>query len=102
MFIFSMVLATQLARLLPLGLSKVKISKNFESWLGHVPIAILTALVVPEFFNLEAQHGQIAVNQMFVFAGIFCFAIGYASKNLLLTTFAGILFVAIYRFAVLG
>ena len=96
MFVFAMFLATQVSRLSPIALSRLRISSGFESWLGHVPIAILAALVVPEFFS-HSESMALQVNWLFVVVGAICMVVGYVSKNLLLTTFAGMLAVAVYR-----
>ncbi|CAN5433572.1 hypothetical protein BH10BDE1_BH10BDE1_05300 [soil metagenome] len=97
MIVLAMVLATQASRLSPLALGRMKISPEFERWLTHVPIAILTALVVPEFFG--DVNGVTSVNWMFVAAGAACFVVGYLSRSLLLTTFVGIACAALARVA---
>lgn len=99
-FVCAMVLATQVSRLTPLAFSKLKISRGFESWLGHVPIAILAALITPEFFHRHDAAAALQVNWLFVSVAGLCMLIGYVSKNLLFTTFAGMVAVALYRILV--
>lgn len=97
LFVAAMALATQVSRLLPLAFSKVPISPEFERWLGHVPIAILSALVIPEF--LHAKEGRFELNTLFLAAGVVCIVAGARTKNLLLTTAVGIVIVALVRLA---
>ena len=99
-FVCAMVLATQVSRLTPLAFSKFKISHGFESWLGHVPIAILAALITPEFFHHDEVLAVLQVNWLFVSVAGVCMVIGFVSKNLLLTTFVGMLCVALYRLSI--
>lgn len=95
LFVFAMVSATQLSRLAPMVLSKAPPAAEFDRWLGHVPIAILAALVIPEFAQI--QNGSIEWNRLFVVAAFICIAIGAWTKSLLITTAVGIGLVAIAR-----
>lgn len=90
-----MIVATQLSRLGPLLLSDFKFSKAFERWLTHVPIAILAALIIPEF--IIPEKGDIKLNKVFIVPALFCLGVGLKTKNLLLTTLTGVLFVALIR-----
>lgn len=94
-FVAAMVLATQASRLSPLIFSGVPISPSFERWLAHVPIAILSAMVLPEFFT--EREGRLELNLLFLLTGVVCVVVGVKSKNLLLTTVVGVVLVALSR-----
>ncbi len=95
LFVAAMAMATQASRLSPLIFSSVPISPSFERWLSHVPIAILSAMVLPEFFT--SREGRLELNILFLSAGVVCVVVGAKSKNLLLTTLVGVVFVALAR-----
>lgn len=96
-FILLMVLATQVSRLAPLFLlSKTNRSPRFEQWLKHIPIAILTALITPEFFEKNPSH-WVDLNLVFCIAGAAALLVGLKTKNLILTTVAGVATAAIAR-----
>lgn len=92
-----MVAATQASRLLPLLLlSKRDISPRFEIWLRHLPIAIMTALIVPDFVD-GSPGGPLTVNSRYAVAGVVALLLGLKTKNLVLTTVAGVVCVALLR-----
>lgn len=92
-----MVIATQVSRLGPLLFTRMKIPASFEEWLGHVPIGILTAMIIPELFSASKSGGQ-QLNYLFVLISLLCLMIGLKFKNLLLTTLMGVACVALGRF----
>ena len=93
--IMTVTVATQVSRLGPLFLSKFKLSPNFEAWLAQVPIAILAGLVLPEF--IERTEEGVSLNILYLVSGILCFIVGLRFKNLLLTTFVGVICLALCR-----
>jgi len=89
-------LATQISRLTPLFISsKLEISEEFERWLKYIPISVLSALIVPEFFTKTDFGFQI--NMQYLISGIAALVVGIWKKNVLLTTFVGIATLAILR-----
>jgi branched-subunit amino acid transport protein len=90
-------IATQLSRLSPIFISsKFHISEGFERWLKYIPISILTALIVPEFFNVE--NNDVHINTHYLIGGTIALCIGIWKRSMLLTTFVGVISIAILRF----
>jgi|JI10StandDraft_1071094.scaffolds.fasta_scaffold17700_11 branched-subunit amino acid transport protein len=89
--------ATQLSRLSPMFISsKFHMSESFERWLKYIPISVLTALIVPEFF--EQTSGEFHINTNYLISGIVALCVGLWKKNMLLTTFVGVICLASLRF----
>lgn len=93
--IMTVTIATQVSRLGPIFLAKFELSKTFESWLSQVPIAILSSLLIPEFV-IMTQDGP-APHYLYLLSAVICFVVGLRYKNLLLTTFVGVLALAMCR-----
>ncbi len=90
------VLATQASRLLPpLALSRYQVSPRFEMWLRHIPVAIMAAIIVPDFV-VKGPAGLVLNLQFFV-AGLAALGVGLKTRNLVLTTLVGVLSVALLR-----
>ncbi len=97
LIILMMVLATQVSRLLPIFVfSRWGTSPPFEMWLRHVPIAILSALIVPDFFIQKLPH-SVSLNLPYFFSGLIALIVGLRTKNLIATTAAGVISVALLR-----
>lgn len=96
LIILAMVVATQISRLGPMLVSKkFHASEKFEAWLKYIPVAVLSALIVPEFVSKTTS--QIQINWMYVISGAVAFAVGLKFKNLVLTTFVGVVTLVILR-----
>lgn len=96
LIIFVSVLATQASRLLPpLALSRYQISPRFELWLKHIPVAIMAAIIVPDFV-MKSPAGPV-LNMNYFIAGCIALAIGLKTRNLVVTVLVGVLSVALLR-----
>lgn len=96
----TMVLATQISRLSPLFLSSWAIPKSGERWLAHVPIAMIAALVVPDFLSTDSHFPEIGFHLSYLIGGLISVAVGVKTRNLILTTASGVLTVALLRFLI--
>jgi branched-subunit amino acid transport protein len=91
-----MMIATQISRLAPMFISsKFQMSEGFERWLKFIPVSVLAALIVPEFF--EKTDLGIRINDVYIISGLIAFGVGIWRKNLLTTTVAGVLSLALLR-----
>lgn len=96
LIILVMIIATQISRLGPLLVSKkFQMSESFEAWLKYIPVAVLSALIVPEFFQKEGS--QIEVNWLYIISAVVAFFVGLKFRNLVLTTFVGVATLVILR-----
>lgn len=70
-------------------LKKTGLPTWFERWLKHVPIAILTALIMP---SLLLPHGQIdlSLNNHYLLAGALAAIVAYTCRNAILTMGLGL------------
>ncbi|MDF2569843.1 MAG: hypothetical protein K0R55_1447 [Sporomusa sp.] len=70
-------------------LQKTGLPTWFERWLKHVPIAILTALIVP---SLLLPQGQIdfSLNNHYLLAGVLAAIVAYTCRNAILTMGLGL------------
>ncbi len=89
--IIGMMLVTFLPRYIPmLIVGRVTLPDSLFRALRYVPVAVLTAILVPEAF---VREGQIAVglDNAYLYASIISALIAWRSKNLLLTIGGGML-----------
>ena len=94
--ILLMVVATQLSRLGGLVVSKrFHISGSFEEWLKYIPVAVLTSLIIPELIHKTPEG--IIINWIYVASGAVALVVGLKFRNLLLTTFSGVMTLVIIR-----
>lgn len=93
----TMVVATQISRLGPLFLSSMTIPKSAERWLAHVPIAIISALILPDFLTSYADFPKFSFHLTFFIGGLVSLIVGVKTRNLILTTASGVLTVALVR-----
>lgn len=91
LIIAGMALITYLTRFLPLILFRFTgIPDWLEQWLKHVPVAILTALIIP---TLVFPKGTIdlTLNNHYLLAGIAAAVTAYKTRNILPTMALGML-----------
>lgn len=89
-------IATQISRLTPMFISsRFHMSEGFERWLKYIPVSVLTALIVPEFFETTGTEAHI--NIMYFICGIIAMAVGMWKRNMLLTTIVGVVSLACLR-----
>jgi branched-subunit amino acid transport protein len=97
--VIGMLAVTYLARLIPmLVLSRVEIPEGFRRWLQFVPVAVLSALLVP---NVLLQNGGLALrlDNTFLLAAVPTLIVAARFKNIFLTVLCGIICLMIIRFA---
>lgn len=88
--IIGMSVVTYLPRMLPLVvLSKLKLPPLFTAWLRYIPVAVLSALLVP---GVLLSHGRLAftLQNKALLASIPSLLVAARTKNLFLTVSAGI------------
>ena len=94
-----MLAVTYLARLVPmLVLSRMEIPEGFRRWLQFVPVAVLSALLVP---NILLQNGSLALrlDNTYLLAAVPTMIVAAKFKNIFLTVLCGIVCLMIIRFA---
>ena len=96
LMVMVMVVATQLSRVTPLFLSRFHLSDKFKLWLSYIPVSVLTALIVPEFFE-KTQDFAVHLDYLFLISGSLALIFGIFTRNLLGTTLVGVLGVALLR-----
>lgn len=57
--------------------------------LRYVPVAVLTAIIIPTMFAPDAGAVDISVNNAYLIAGILSIAVAWYRKNLLMTIVIG-------------
>ncbi|NLM10230.1 MAG: AzlD domain-containing protein [Clostridiaceae bacterium] len=89
--ILGMSIVTYLPRVLPIiVLSKTEAPEWFMRWLKYIPVAVLSALLVPEILVSENVVNLSLTNKNLL-AAIPCFLIAYKTKNLFITVITGII-----------
>jgi branched-subunit amino acid transport protein len=97
--VIGMLAVTYLARLIPmLVLSRMEIPEGFRRWLQFVPVAVLSALLVP---NILLQNGGLALrlDNTYLLAAVPTLIVAARFKNIFLTVLCGIICLMIIRFA---
>jgi branched-subunit amino acid transport protein len=86
--------ATRASLLLAGG--RVHLSPRLEQALRYLPVALLTAIVVPA---LLVRNDALALTWRndYLWAGIVCIAVAWRTKNVLWTVLTGLLFVLAWR-----
>ena len=98
--ILVMMLATQLSRLAPLFLSSFELGPKWNSAMAHLPVAILSALVLPELFRPSPKSGltpNLELSPEFLLAVIVSALVARISRSLLASSMCGVLVVAAWR-----
>lgn len=93
LLVFGMGLVSFLPRWLPLFfLSRRKLPKIVEEWLELIPVAILSALLVPYLITLKAAEGNLRVlsfTEPELFVALPTFVVAFLTKSLAATLVAG-------------
>jgi branched-subunit amino acid transport protein len=88
--IIGMSIVTYFPRMLPLVvLSKFEMHPLFLKWLRYIPVAVLSALLVPGILLSDKKLAIGLENKAFL-ASIPCFLVATKTKNLFLTVLVGI------------
>lgn len=97
LIIFGMGLVTYLPRLLPLlALTGVKLPKWVISWLGYVPPAVLSALLLPSIL-LQDDQLSLGLDNLFLWAALPTMGVAVLTKSLFPPVIIGMLIVIIGR-----
>jgi len=93
-----MTIATYMTRaLFTVFVSKVRISSFWERVLSHVPLAVLTAFVVPYLFASSGEGS--AIFTPYLLAGAATLFLSFRTRNILVSATSGIvLFMIISQF----
>jgi branched-subunit amino acid transport protein len=94
-----MLAVTYLARLIPmLVLSRLEIPAGFRRWLQFVPVAVLSALLMP---NILLQNGGLALrlDNTYLLAAVPTVIVAARFKNIFLTVLCGIICLMLIRLA---
>lgn len=97
--VIGMLAVTYLARLIPmLVLSRLEIPAGFRRWLQFVPVAVLSALLVP---NILLQNGGLALrlDNTYLLAAVPTVIVAARFKNIFLTVLCGIICLMLIRLA---
>ena len=74
---------------------------RFSPWLSqaltYVPVAVLTAIIVPAMFMPDGQALQLSLDNAYLVAGLVAMAIAAKWRNLLATIAAGMAFFFLWR-----
>lgn len=90
-------LANYLMRAIPFMLfSEKELPVTLRSWLGYVPIAVLTAILAPMLFMPENKI-DISLNNTMLLAAIPTFIIGKVTKNMGFTLVLGVVAMALIQ-----
>lgn len=95
--ILGMALVTYLPRFLPMYiLTRIEIPQIVIAWLCYVPVAVLSALIVPGLVTADRQV-FIASGNLYLLASIPAAYIAWRTKNMMLTVTAGMMVVLILQ-----
>ena len=97
--VIGMMAVTYLARLIPmLVLSRTEIPEGFQRWLQFVPVAVLSALLVP---SVLLQNGGLALrlDNTYLLATVPTLIVAARFKNIFLTVLCGIICLILIRIA---
>lgn len=95
--ITGMMLATFLPRYIPmLIVGRITLPDRFFRALRYVPVAVLTAIIVPEALVRDGNI-EFGLGNAYLYASIVSIFIAWRFKNLLLTIVGGLAFFFIWR-----
>jgi branched-subunit amino acid transport protein len=95
-----MSLVTMLPRVLPLLIAtRVTLTARTRSWVRHIPVAAISALLVPELFS--RNDGGAAAN-LYLWVALPTALVAMQCKHFLVTIVAGVSFMAIARWLFLS
>lgn len=97
--IIGMALVTYFSRELPFVILKgKKLKPAIVEWLGYIPAAVLSALLIPALLtNGDSKNIDISFSNYYLITGILTFIFGYFVKNLFLIIIFGIVLLAVLR-----
>jgi len=99
LIILGMAAVTYLTRVVPmLALNERSISTRARAYLSHVPVAVLTALVVPGLLVRDGSLSISPANQELL-AGLVCIVWAWKSRSMLQTILAGALALVVFSLA---
>lgn len=98
--IIGMAVVTYFSRELPFIILKgKKLKPAIVEWLGYIPVAVLSALLIPELLiDDNSKHINISLSNFYLVAGVLTFIFGYFVKNLFLVIIFGIGLLAVLRY----
>jgi branched-subunit amino acid transport protein len=83
-------------------LSRFKLSPKAELWLGYIPAAVLTALIMPEIFFVKNQDASyslfISIKNVFLAASVPAMIVAYTRESFFGSVVAGMATVALLRY----
>lgn len=93
-------LVTLIPRVLPLiVLSRVQLPEWGLRWLGHIPVAVMAALLAQELLVI---NGSFSPSPPRLIAALSAFAVAYFARSLLGAVITGILAMMLLRYTGLG
>lgn len=93
-----MMAVTAIPRMIPFVLLNGRtLSKDAQDWLGFVPVAVLSAILVPELL-LHNGRIDLSFSNLYFWAAVPAFLAGIRSRNLFLTIVVGMGTLAFFRF----
>jgi branched-subunit amino acid transport protein len=100
LIILTGLIATQGARLLPVLLGhRMELPPQIKDWLRFVPASILAAVIIPEFYQIDANAPEFTISfrTTYWIAGILTLVVGLQFKNLLWATATGVVCMSLLR-----
>jgi branched-subunit amino acid transport protein len=97
---FGMLLVTYLPRVLPVWFfSERPLPPLVVTWLRYVPVAVLSAMLLPSLLLVE-ERVSIAPDNLFLWAAIPTFLIAWKTRSLFAAVLVGMVLVAGVRFVI--
>ena len=98
--IIGMMAVTYPPRVLPaLLLASRQLPDVVETWLGYIPVAVLSALLFPDLL-LKDHRLYFSVGNVYLLAAIPTFLVAWKTKNLFTPVFTGMVIVVLLRLLV--
>lgn len=95
--IIGMALVTAASRLLPvLVLSQRKLPEPVEAWLRYVPVAVLSAMLLPSILLVDGRI-DLGAGNLFLWAAIPTLLVGWKTRSLSGAVITGMAIVALAR-----
>lgn len=97
LLILGMSIVTYLPRFLPLYLlTKMEIPEIVVAWLRYVPVAVLSALIMPGILTVDKQLA-VTLSNPYLLASILAIFVAYRTKNMMLTVSIGMVAVLVWH-----
>ena len=98
--ILGMAVVTFLPRILPAWLlAKKEISANFKDWLGNIPVAVLSAMLLPVLL-LKDKVIYLGTENIFFWVAIPTALLAWKTKNIFATIALGMGLIALSRYLI--